>query len=550
MIKKGFLKRTAAFATAGTLLISGASTAWAGAYADIEKADLEACLESLPAEWDESLEQTGAGKTTRVNADFSLHIGGMGSSMLQMFTGLDITWLDRLGFNMDVEVADGTENTVMRLYANDQTLASMLLSMDMAEGVEKFMIPELSSDAITLSFGDVDEDSLKSMQISMDIMKDPKAALPDGNTVKELITRYGGIILDHMQDGESAETALAVGDIEESCTVYEAMIDGAGMQELTTDLLNTAKEDEQLAEVVKNLEACSDEMAGLYDNMISAIDDELAKETEAFERSLTSKAYVNADGKVIGREFALDSDVSMQILNPSADDKEGFELSVSADGETYGISGIGTNKYGIVNGTYQLMANGVAMASAEVADLDANEGKSGTITLALAENMPDEETYGMLGAGQIVLTFDEEDGLSKIALELLYNGESLGDILLTGKETDTAVDVSALDSANTYNATSDEDMKAYTSNMDLNPILENITAAGAPEGFVENLMNLFMGSGDESYNDEYDSDDAEYEGSENVENVEDAEYAENVKNVEDAEHADTTEAEAESGAVA
>ena len=537
MSKKDFLKKAAAFTTAGTLLLSGASTVCAGAFADVLKADLESGLETLPAEWDEYLEKVNS--QTQASVDLSLHLGNSGSSLIQLFTGLDLTWLDRLGFQMDVEIVEGTENAVVNLYANEQTLATMLMAIDMVGGTEKIMIPELSPNAVSITMEMPDgQNPMAASKIMMDIMKDPKSSLPDGNTAKELLTRYCGLIFDHMQETDTAESDVSVGEISESCTVYTATLDEAGMQELVTDILNTAKEDEQLAEVIKNLEGSSEELSGLYDNMISGIDDVLAEEPEEdavevedaedtaeeaadteeaaeaeetadaeeaaeaeetadAEALLTSKIYVNADGKVIGSEASLGEDVSFNVFTPSADGKTGFDMHITSNGETYGIAGIGAVEDGIVNGTYQLMANGVAMANIEAADLDIKKGYNGTITFSLAENMPDEETYGMLGGFRIVCSMEGDETSGNMKLELVMNGETLGDLLITGAQKEVDIDLSALNSAGkVYDAANDEDMAAFASELDLNPILENVTAAGAPEGFVEKLMNMVMGGGE------------------------------------------------------
>lgn len=529
MRKEGFLKKTAACTMSFVMLLFGASTAWGGTFADTLKTDMEKDLEAFAAQWDEGLEKANGQNSATV--DLSLHLSSSGNTLVQLFAGLNLSWLDRLGVKMDYEVLDdGTENAVIDLYANEQTLATMLMAIDLLNGTEKIMIPELSPSAIFLNMELPEgESALASSKIMLDLMKDPKASLPDGNTAKELLSRYCGLIMDHMQDGDTAESDVTVGEISEDCTLYEGILDEAGMQDLVTDILTTAKEDEQLAEVVKNLEGASEDLSGLYDGMISAIDealadveeetsadgeasadDEASADSEASGTLLTSKIYVNADGEVIGSEVSLGEDLNVDFLVPSADGKTGFETSITSDGETYGIAGIGTVEDDVVTGSYQLMANGVAVANAEVDGLNLKTGRGGTVTLSLAENMPDEETYGMLGGFKIECSMDGDETSGEMKLALVMNGEPLGELLMTAVTKDLDIDVSALDSAEkVYDANNDEDMAAYASEMDLNPLLENVTAAGAPEDFVEKLLNMATGSKGEPAEDDEVSDDTE-----------------------------------------
>lgn len=528
MNKKALLKKTAAITAAGTMLVSCTGTVWAGAYADAEKANLEAKTAEFAAEWDQDLAEmdlksaSGSG-----SADISLQLGETGNAMVSMFTGLDVSWIDRLGIRMDFSVADEKEKAVMDLYANEQTIATMLMDIDMAEKIVKAMIPEISDSAFTAPMEmnvDVEgaEDSEQFMKIYMDLLKDPKAVFPDGATAKEILDRYAGIIFDHMEDGATEEGTLAVDGVEEAYTLTEGSADAEAILEMAKEMLTTAKDDEQIAQIVKNLEASSEDLAGLYDQMQSGIDEtlsELAENTEAPENvSFSSSLYANADGKAIGRELIMSADgeeVKITWKAPSNGEKTGLELSITSDGETYGIEGSGTITDDVANGVYNLMANGVAMAYANVENLDLKEGKTGTITIGLNENMPDEDTYSAIGTAQITLTFGSDDAESGyVDLAVSYGGSLLGTLRIEGKEGGDVVDLSALDAAaNVYDATNDEDMTAFSSELSVDTILANITAAGAPEGFAESVINMIAGGGDDyedyDYESDYDYEDAE-----------------------------------------
>ena len=521
MGKKGFFKKTAAMAAAGTMLVSCTGTAWAGAFADTMKAELEKETTAIVEEWDESLNELDGSKVG--NVDLTVNLADTGRSMITMLGGLDVSWLKRLGIKMDFALAEGKEQAILDLYANEQTLATMLMDIDLAGELVKAMIPELSSSAITapMTFeADGFEDSEQFMRVYMDILRDPKAVLPDGNTVKELYDRYGSIIFDHMEDGESGEAVVSAGGIEENATVVEGILDTPGAIALSKDILATAKEDEQIAQIVKNLETAAPDLSGLYDKMQSGIDDvlkEIDEEGDPEEDvTVSSKTYTNADGKNIGAESTVFEDGAevMTIIckYPSDGDQTGLEFSISADGETYGIEGTGTITDDIVNGEYQFMANGVAMASATVENLDVKAGNSGTITLKLIENMPDEDTYSAIGSIVITITLaGEGKNNGSVEIEVSYAGSSLGSIRLAAAKGEGTVDVSALDAAaNVYDTENDEDMAAFAGEINPEAILDNLTAAGAPEGFAESLISLFEGGGDDyvdyDYDDDYDYD--------------------------------------------
>ena len=515
-MKKGFLKKTIAAAVAGTMLISGASTAFAGAFADAFTEMIAKEHDEIVQSWDASMEQTAGEDSGVGTADIAVYLEDGGRSIVSMLTSLDLSWLERVGIKGDFNV---DSEGVLQLYANEQTLANLLVKVDAENQIVKMMIPELSDSALTGSMStdlNGDEDSEKAMRIYKDIMANWKDIAPDGETLMQLYDRYYGIILSYMQDGEIGEGTLSVDGIEEDCSIYEGIMDAKGAVEMAYELMETVKDDEQVAEIVKKLEASSPDLEGLYDQMQSGIAEILEEDKEEAlndvngeEMNLSIKMYLNADGEAIGVAETVSADdqaMDFHYYQPSNDAQTGMELGFNYDDTSVMVSGSGSVKDDVANGVYSIIMDDYTYAVATVQDLDMKELKSGTIDIELAEELQEDLPFS------VTLTF-AETGLD---IQVSLSGTPMGFIRITGGLSDAAVDVSALDAATTiYDSNNDDDVNAYMSEAAANieTILANLTAAGAPDGFAESLIALIAGSGSEDDYDsyEYDDDYADYE---------------------------------------
>ena len=250
------LKKAAAAASASVLVFSMPATASAEGvtYCDREKEALKAASAYLAEDWDQSLEtsltQSGSLASNAV-MDLNLTVDEAGRSMLGMLTGMDLSWLQDVALHMDASVADSKEAVMLSALVNDSTICSMYAMMDYLAGMEYIQIPEMSPAYLKASLEEAGAEAVSGYMTAIsDILEDPKAVLPEGAVLGEILDRYGMIVIDHMQEGASVEETISIDGIGEDCTLLEGQIFQEEMTTIAREILTTAQTDEQIKEIL------------------------------------------------------------------------------------------------------------------------------------------------------------------------------------------------------------------------------------------------------------------------------------------------------------
>lgn len=115
----------------------------------------------------------------------------------------------------------------------------------------------------------------------------------------------------------------------------------------------------------------------------------------------------------------------------------------------------------------------------------------GTYTISGAP-VEDEDgnSYDPFGGMQLIFTADgaDEDSIDW-NLAIAAGGATLGSVSLTGGnggEALAAVDVASL--TDVYDFSNDDEIEAYTASMNMDAITENLTSAGMPEGWLDDVI--------------------------------------------------------------
>jgi hypothetical protein len=101
--------------------------------------------------------------------------------------------------------------------------------------------------------------------------------IPEPAVIADLLNRYGAIILDHMENQESTADTLTVADVSLECNVYEGVFTQELAQEAVSDVLTTAKEDEQIKELIEKYSELSGTGEDIYGAFTESIDGLLAE---------------------------------------------------------------------------------------------------------------------------------------------------------------------------------------------------------------------------------------------------------------------------------
>lgn len=124
------------------------------------------------------------------------------------------------------------------------------------------------------------------------------------------------------------------GNLSGTFTKLELKLDQKAMKSCLTDLINEAKSDKELKQLVTSTGLITDSQ---YDNSMKTMQDSLKEKTSSSENKddyIALNAYVNSNSKIIGREIVAHSDktnTSLQYNYITLDNKAGLSFIIVDD---------------------------------------------------------------------------------------------------------------------------------------------------------------------------------------------------------------------------
>lgn len=514
------LKKAVVTAMGASLVVSGSSTVFAaGSYQEAEKTALANIVSELPGAWDDYLENYQK-SCEGTKGTFTLTVEDTGRALAgALMGGTDVSWLQSITFDSDITIKDGVEAIVSGLLLNDTKLCDLNFYMDLANMVEYIQIPELSDGyisapiegTVTTSEG-VAENSQEIMSTYMNALSDLSSALPDSETLGTLLDRYGNIIIDHIEEGSSVEESVSVDGISEDCTAYEGTVSEKAVTAMAEGILTAAKDDAEIKGLFEQWADASngeDQYQQFEDAVADMLDSIGSADGEVSEDPVfSSKVWVNADNKIVGREFAvIDGAETTPVFTwkaPSDGDTSALLLEITAEDSSLTLTGSGTTSDGLLNGDYIFAIDGTEAADINVENLETKPEKAGyyngtlNVTFPVAEadaaNTDGESEAAsnpLAGFGLVInLKSDASTDSSSIGLTVTTSGAPIATLTISGGYGD-GVDIPDLTSLDkTYDGSDDAAMTEYVANINWDTFLANIKAAGVPDELATQLETI------------------------------------------------------------
>ena len=514
------LKKAVVTAMGASLVVSGSSTVFAASsYQETEKTALANVVSKLPEAWNSYLENyQKACEGTK--STFTLTVEDTGRALAgALMGGTDVSWLQSITFDSDITIKDGVEAIVGGLLLNDTKLCDLNFYMDLANMVEYIQIPELSDGyisapiegTVTTSEG-VAENSQEIMSTYMNALSDLSSALPDSDTLGTLLDRYGNIIIDNIEEGSSVEESVSVDGISEDCTAYEGTVSEKAVTAMAEGILTAAKDDAEIKGLFEQWAGASDgedQYQQFEDAVADALDSIGSADGEVSEDPVfSSKVWVNADNKIVGREFAvIDGAETTPVFTwkaPSDGDTSALLLEITAEDSSLTLTGSGTTSDGLLNGDYIFAIDGTEAADINVENLETKPEKAGyyngtlNVTFPVAEadaaNTDGESEAAsnpLAGFGIVInLKSDASTDSSSIGMTVTTSGAPIATLTISGGYGD-GVDIPDLTSLDkTYDGSDDAAMTEYVANINWDTFLANIKAAGVPDELATQLETI------------------------------------------------------------
>lgn len=225
---RNILKKTAAVAMSSSMILAGGSNVWAaGSYQETARASLQTLTESVAGAIDGYAQDVNR-SLQGSKGTLTLKVEDTGKAIIGSMLGQeDLTWLQDLKMDMDISVKDGIEAIDSTILLNGEKICDLNIYQDMAEMTQYIQVPEISDAYIAVKTADeMNGESQEIMQTYMNVLSDLGSALPDAETTRTLLDRYGTLVIDSVEEGSTVEENVSVEGIGEDCTVYEGKITG------------------------------------------------------------------------------------------------------------------------------------------------------------------------------------------------------------------------------------------------------------------------------------------------------------------------------------
>ena len=533
--RKKWLRKTTAICTAallGTAAIP--STAFAAdSYASIEKDAWAKKVTEMASSYATSIEESQS-LMSGMQSDMILKFEDSGRSLLGFVAPFDVSWLDNITLSNDISFTEGKEGVLMKLLLNDSEICTLEYYMDPDTQNIYMRIPELSdkyfktnlaeaadqqaasieSDIEELAPGDTDVNIptdhfataySDSINLSVSMMSDLAATLPEASVVETLLNKYGSMLFDNITEGESSQETLTTGEISQDCTVYEAQVSAEDAVKTATAILEEAKSDSDIENILNTWTDKLSSNEDLYENFTKAVEDGLdslkdADTSNSDDSHLNTRIWVDETDRIAGREIEFqEGDEITPVLNwqMTKDGSDfGYLLSIETDDSgTLSLSGSGQINDGKLNGTYEISQNDTAVAIIEVKDYDTESAKEGylngnyTITFPADSSEDGDSSLSMFENFALVLDLNSAKDSGSVALSVESAGSTLGSFTITsgaGESVDIP-DLTAL--GDVYDITNDDDMNSYAATLDFTTLMGNLSKAGVPDEVITYVLS-------------------------------------------------------------
>ena len=220
---RNILKKTAAVAMSSSMILAGGSNVWAaGSYQETARASLQTLTESVAGAIDGYAQDVNR-SLQGSKGTLTLKVEDTGKAIIGSMLGQeDLTRFQDLKMDMDISVKDGIEAIDSTILLNGEKICDLNIYQDMAEMTQYIQVPEISDAYIAVKTADeMNGESQEIMQTYMNVLSDLGSALPDAETTRTLLDRYGTLVIDSVEEGSTVEENVSVEGIGEDCTVYE-----------------------------------------------------------------------------------------------------------------------------------------------------------------------------------------------------------------------------------------------------------------------------------------------------------------------------------------
>ncbi|MGN1132708.1 MAG: zinc-ribbon domain-containing protein [Ruminococcus sp.] len=438
-------------------------------------------------------------------ANLSVKLSDKGRELINTFstTGedIDLEWLEDAKVSFTSNRDGETQQFKMGLDLGGKDIISTDYIMDAKNKEVYIAIPELSEKYLMTDIEGMDDFSFNDIDKIVE-------ALPDESKLNDMIETYADIIIDSLDDVALDDSTIEISNIEEDCTKLTLKVSERQVLEICQKILNEAENDEELKDVIRDIVKALNDISGepavagdadeMIDEMKNSVKNALDSLDGDGEDLFTLVDYVNGSHEIIGRAIEVNGEEVISYVTVEDGNDVYYQLKIS---EECVITGKAEESGDKINGEFTVEVEGQEILLIETKDFDADKLKKGELVGSLS-----------IKPGATLTAVSDPTmpvSVSDVSLEMNFLEESADvKLLMEGEELITlGVDTESKDSSkidipkdSDVCDTSDETaLSEYFATMDFYTIIDNLSSAGIPEEFIEELETSLFSIGMSAY---------------------------------------------------
>ena len=361
------------------------------------------------------------------------------------------------------------------------------------------------ADAMAELEASIQQEDIEAMAAAAELLD----ALPSEEVVNKLLKKYIAVALAEFDDVSKDKETLSIGGIKEKVTVLETSVSEADALAAVKAVLKEVAKDSDIEKIivdfVDTVNGIEDTgMSGdeVYEELMASIDlaleslDDVDADTEEI---LVVTQYLNSSYEVVG--IALEAEDEDVLYYATATKGNDFACEMEVNGMTI-MTGKGTNKKGIVNGTFKIKAEDQNIATIKVSNFDKNVLEEGGFKGSF-EIVPDAELMDMALSSAdlpsaitsvISLTdmglkvdINKSANNSSVKLSITSDGEDMLGIKFTTSITDKPVTAPSADRTT-------DDVQEWVSTIDYDALLDALIDLGLPSDLLNEGLGSLLGT--------------------------------------------------------
>lgn len=438
------------------------------------------------------------------------------TSLAQSGQEMDLDWLKDISISYDMSTTQTQTQYLLSLGLGDQVISSMDAIIDLDTAAMYIGIPELSTYYLVTQLVDpamADQGFLSGVAQNQQALQDELSkALASVEGLEESTKVYMDLLLATLKDPRVEEKTVTLDGVSQTFSTVTYRLTPEDLQQLYRSILETAKTDEALKQVIvafgsyantyaKNSDEDYEEQ-DFYQSFLDSVEDALTELSQPYPESsdyLEFVGYLDSELKLKGYQLVVNAAeeapapyTALDWITVADGDRQLVKLSLSNGEEPFvTVTGEHTNKDGAVSGSYKLAfpeKNSLTLDFTDICQKDGN--LTGSIQLTPSVTMMQNllgDSYAsvrLLMGGKMGLRLDFEEG--SFGMHLTADGESVIGLTCTASLTDGEPIVLPPEDQ----LMSSEDVDLWTETLDRDALIQKMKDAGVPQQILDLLTML------------------------------------------------------------